>query len=209
MKYVIISLLFLSSGKAFSQALVDEYIHRWKAFYPNEALRLGMHDMVYQFNESNGVIPWLNYNRLVYQALESDETPNIPGHQVNLRLLQSQVLHELHHWSKTRPHETSLDYYMGIINQALNRYKNIDFLNETEINHLRRKAYRSVATSGNQLIFQLDTIKDPSPERSFQRIQSTINGLQKEKESLENGVSSSTYSEGMISEIELGGRMHP
>lgn len=172
--------LFVSTS-TFSQDIVQEYIQRWKNFYPSQALQMGMHEVVFDFEEGGNVQQWVQYNRLKLQAIDQKNNPDLNGESINLRLLKSQIIKELYKWTEEKPHLYSLSYYTNLITSSFNRPSRANFLTEDDLHALQCKSYDAIINICQHLINNLTIIHDVNIERS-------INAITTIKEALETHI---------------------
>lgn len=172
--------LFVSTS-TFSQDIVQEYIQQWKNFYPSQALQMGMHEVVFDFEEGGNVQQWVQYNRLKLQAIDQKNNPDLNGESINLRLLKSQIIKELYKWTEEKPHLYSLSYYTNLITSSFNRPSRANFLTEDDLHALQCKSYDAIINICQHLINNLTIIHDVNIERS-------INAITTIKEALETHI---------------------
>ncbi|NNF36537.1 MAG: DUF885 family protein [Saprospiraceae bacterium] len=196
----LLTLIFLFvTTSAFTQDIVQEYIHRWKTFYPSQALRMGMHDAVFDFEQGGDVQEWINYNRLIFQSLDENGNPDINAEAINLRLLKSQVLQELYKWTEERPHEHSLSYYTNLLSNFSNRPSRASFLTEDDLRNLRCKSYDALINICLSIKSHLKNIHDENTERSI----NTINNIKVDLNSQLKKDLSNQPCEGSNAKVEL------
>jgi uncharacterized protein (DUF885 family) len=158
------------STSTFAQDIAQEYIHRWKAFYPSQALQMGMHDVVFDFEQGGNIQEWVNYNRSVYQKLGQKYKTGYKTETINLRLLKSQALQELYKWTEERSHEHSLSYYTNLLSNFYNRPSRASFLTEDDLRYLKCKSFDAITNICLSLKRNLTTIHDENTERSINTI---------------------------------------
>lgn len=120
-------LIFLMGATLSAQDLSETYISEWKKFYPSKALRSGMHEAVFQYENRSEetVLQWIAFNENTVNTLLEN---NVSIDAVDSRLLRVQAQSELDTWKTLTRHENSLRLYSRLIANALPSVFKADFL---------------------------------------------------------------------------------
>lgn len=120
-------LILLMSATLSAQELSETYVEKWKKFYPSKALKSGIREAVFQYeNRSKAtVLQWIAFNENTLHTLLNDA---IPIDAIDARLLRVQAQSELDIWKSLSRHENSLRHYSRLISNALPSVFKSDFL---------------------------------------------------------------------------------
>ncbi|MEO0338500.1 MAG: DUF885 family protein [Bacteroidota bacterium] len=113
-----------------AQTIEQDYIITWKKFYPSKALRQGMHDAIWAYEDrsTESIQAWQTFNQeMLKQLSEKVSSPGSPG-RINKRLLKAQIQKELHLWETEKPQSSSLSFYTNLIDRTLNNVWTSNFL---------------------------------------------------------------------------------
>ncbi|MEL7119536.1 MAG: DUF885 family protein [Bacteroidota bacterium] len=139
----------------------QDYIDAWKKFHPSKALRQGMHDAAFFYEDRSEVtiLEWQAFNRQMLSQLTDEEELSTSQDDINKRLLKVQIERELYLWENEKPQSKSLSFYTNFIDRAFNVVWSDDFLTATDKARLicnRLQAVEKLCLAGTQ---QLETIK--------------------------------------------------
>jgi len=169
---LLIILLFSLSLSSQSQTLSQEYVSKWKTFYPSRALSSGMHASIYSYENSSprNIKEWTSFNQKMLKKV-SKET-------INGRILRVQIQSEIDKWTKEQPHLNSLSYYSSLMTSAIQRVQSADFLTEAERATLycqRLKDIRQIGDYGRQ---NLKSVKVGDSKRANARLGNLVTFLE-------------------------------
>lgn len=178
-----------------AQLTEQDYINAWKNFYPSKALRQGMHDVVFSYEDrsTESIQQWQAFNQKMLQQLSAANiAPGSPNH-INNRLLKIQIQKELHLWKKERPQTLSLSLYTNLIDRALNTVWDAEFLTPPDQIQLvcdRLQAVILLCQAGKQ---NLETLRKEELEKGLAVLERKRNFYQEEftKKMQETGIRAS------------------
>jgi len=162
--------------------LGSEYIVKWKIFYPSRALRRGMHDAIFQYEDlaTNKVNAWLNYNKELKGQLSDNSLKYVRENRVDTRLLKVQVQTEIDKWEKEVPHKTSASLYSNLISNAISRVIASNFLTITDKAQIVCQRLSAIQQLSAAAITSLKIVDNEDALRSIRRLKSTKSYFQNE-----------------------------
>jgi uncharacterized protein (DUF885 family) len=177
MKFLFISLsIFLHLAIGHSQNYQQDYIEKWKAFYPSKSVAKGIHASILQYENRSAttVQTWLDYNKKMYAIFSDTNQSEIKANSINYRLLRLQTEKEIDLWETQRPHHYSLSLYTQLIGKAATPLLKAKYLSSFEKNQLLCQRLTSVQ---NLCKAAIQNLKSSSKEA----IKTDINSLRKAK----------------------------
>ncbi len=172
--FIVFTILIILAGTACTaqkgtETICDEYVSKWKEFYPSRAFSLGFHRMVFQFEDlsQENIHAWIEYNRDVIDTLAAALPELSVDQRINARLLRTRILSELDRWEKEAPHKNSPEFYSGAVSQAIPRILNSDLLMQREKVDLilqRLEGIQELCAAGQEML------ENGSPERTRKSI---------------------------------------
>ena len=116
----------------------DEYLGRWKAFYPSQAVRKGMHDAVFSYEspDTARISGWMAYNQDLIRELADPNNLYVQSQGIDARLLLMQARREVHRWERQAPHLYDVDWYLQLIADAVPQVAEADYLTVREKSEL-------------------------------------------------------------------------
>lgn len=173
-------LLLLSfSTTVLSQDLGENYILKWKEFYPSKALKSGMRTSVFQYeNRSDStIIKWIGFNEHILLEL-SKLNPDIDP--IDGRLLQVQAQSEVDKWKTLSEHTTSLRLYSRLISNAVPPIFKADYLLVPEKSSLLCKRFIALKQLSLSAQINLKQVPKGDLEKGMEDLSKTLDFLQKD-----------------------------
>ncbi|MCP5049190.1 MAG: DUF885 domain-containing protein [bacterium] len=121
--FIFITVLNFCGTHLSIKQLNNDYIEKWKQFYPSQALANGEDQAAFRFEtiSPGRVNQWLKFNQGVLIKLDGVgelDTLSLDD-RIDARLLKRQVLLEIESWKHDRRHNHSADFYSQLIAQAV------------------------------------------------------------------------------------------
>ena len=103
------------------QALSDDYIKGWMAFYPTRALSAGSAEEASKLEDYSleRIGEWVAFNRRMLGRLQAAPPPASLDDRIDVRLLVNQVNQELNRWDESGRYKRDPLMYAGLVNHAL------------------------------------------------------------------------------------------
>lgn len=181
---LITSLIVLNLNLGYSQDrdLGSEYIEKWTTFYPSQALRRGMHNAIFQYEDMrlNKVESWLDYNKGIKRQLSISDLKYNKENSIDARLLRVQVQGEIDKWEKEAPHENSTSIYSNLISSAVSRVIAADFLTIPDKAQIVCQRLSAIQELSNAAIASLKIADSDEASRSIRRLNNAKSYLQNE-----------------------------
>lgn len=173
-------LLLSVSTVSHAQTIEEEYIQKWKNFYPSKALAQGMHSSIFQYEDrsSESIQSWLDFNKQTSTQLVSDLTKDKVPNRIDLRLLKVQVQREIDQWEKEFPQANSISLYTSLISNALRKVSEVDFLTTSEKTQIVCQRLSSIINLSSDAKKALVSDTKSEAERSVARLQSTADFIE-------------------------------
>ncbi len=168
-----------------AQTLVGRYLEAWQRFYPSTALRRGISDAIWSFDDvSPGPIgvrqrslrgTLQQVERLLGDpALSADE-------RVDLRLLRRAIRTELLLWQEERPHRDSLAWYVDRLENALPPVVESALLSPIERSALIDQRLDAMTLIADSARAQLQNGRPADTRRARNRISALKDSLARER----------------------------
>ncbi len=120
---VLLFVILFSCGRFPGQVagIAQDYIQRWKSFYPSISFSAGDLDSAFSFEEFSlkKIDSWIDYNQKVLGRLKNLPKEMSLDERIDSDLLERQVQGELERWKIDRDFENSPLFYAGLISQAM------------------------------------------------------------------------------------------
>ena len=160
----------------------QDYIDAWKKFHPSKALRQGMHDAAFFYEDRSEVtiLEWQAFNRQMLSQLTDEEGLSASQDVINRRLLKVQIERELYLWENEKPQSQSLSFYTNLIDRAFHVVWSDDFLTGADKARLicnRLQSVEKLCQAGTQ---QLETIKKDERSKGLEVLQKNKQFYQEE-----------------------------
>jgi len=165
--------------------LGEEYIQRWKAFYPSKAVDRGFQSSIFDYEDysSKSITAWLRYNEQVLHELSNDESEYVKRFPIDSRLLKQQNRREIEKWKEKSVHNHSLTLYSSLISKAIPSIIKADFLNSNEKNRIICERLDGIIHLSHTASGNLRDGKKGELERGLKELEATIKYL---REKLQN-----------------------
>lgn len=164
-----------------AQQFYDHYLDEWMKFYPGRALNLGLHRSVFfveDFSPEN-IERWIRLNKKMLVTTDSALKVN-RADRVNLRLLRTNLLTEIHKWELEKPHVTSVTLYTNAILNGIKRIMESDFLLTDEKARLVCQRFSSIQKLCIAARTSIRQAEQADLERGLKQLEEAENYLRKE-----------------------------
>jgi len=187
-KLLLLFLFFTTS--LLSQSLGEDYILEWKNFHPSKALKSGMHNAVFHYEDFSNekIITWLKFNEQILEKLKG-EKPNID--HIDGRLLRVQAQSEVDKWKTLAEQTTSLRLYSRYISNAITPILNMEYLLPYEKSELICHRITAIEKLVSAARTNLKSVPQDDFEKGIADLSNTLEYLQKDlkMELQTNGIS--------------------
>ncbi|MEZ5041863.1 MAG: DUF885 family protein [Saprospiraceae bacterium] len=168
-------LLCTSQILASTAELGQEYIERWKKFYPSEALAMGIHSAIFDYEDrsAENIESWLAFNKKMFQQLSTTTRPKNEENSIDIRLLNIQLKTEIDKWEQEAPHQHSLSLYATLIANAIAQLEKATFLTHSEKKQLALQRLAAVQNLCSAAIRVLEDGDRDDLENGLKRLAQT------------------------------------
>ena len=165
-----------------AQDLGHEYIEKWKQFYPSKAVRQGLHESIFDYEDyrTDKVTNWLNYNRKIRAMLNDPQNDYREVKPIDTRLLKVQVKMEIDLWEQTKPHVNSVALYARSINNAIPPILEAEYLTPSEKMQLTCERLESIILTASLAQKNLPKASEDDLKASLSSLKSSIQLYQNE-----------------------------
>ena len=117
-----------------SQDYSYDYIEAWKKFYPSKAVAQGMHASIFHYEDRalTTIQTWVDLNKTFLRELSDPNNAYAKSEAINTRLLRNQIKEELHIWEDAKEHQNKLTLYSSLIDRAMDKVFEADYLTQGE-----------------------------------------------------------------------------
>jgi uncharacterized protein (DUF885 family) len=174
-------ILLLIPFTLFSQDLGENYILKWKKFYPSKALNAGMRPSIFDYEErfEDTVKDWLEFNEEILKKLV-DSSSDIDA--IDGRLLRVQAQSEVDKWKMLSEHTASLQLYSRLISKAIPTINKADYLLSSEKSLLLCERLQAITSLAEAAQKNLKHVSENELKKGLEELNETQQYLQTDAE---------------------------
>ncbi len=170
--------LWVASVNAQSRDYGQEYVEKWKQFYPSKALEQGIHAAVFFYEDFSAgrLEDWVRYNQEILRIVSDTQSAYFQENRIDARLLRVQARSELDQWKQP----PALSLFAPLIARAIDPILNADYLDAPEKNRLLCKRMVSVQKLCDTAMQSLHSGNRNEVENGIKILENTVEFYEKE-----------------------------
>jgi len=165
--------------------LSEEYVQKWKSFYPTEALASGDRESSTRFEDYsiNNINQWLEFNEDILQKISENKNKYklALDDKIDMKLLLRKISKEIYKWKTEQIHLNSPSMYSSLISQAFTHILARPFKDKIKMRESIMARLSGVAELCNSAI---NLLENGSPEKSTD----AVSGLESTAKFYESGL---------------------
>lgn len=162
------------------EQLTTDYIEAWKGFYPTNAVRLGLDQLLAEVEDrtTGRINRWIEFNGQVVERISAAPTTLSLDLRIDLRLIMSRATAELIRWRDEQPHFGSPSMYTRVISGLVRIPEEPKRIGGVELAAAVEKRVAAVSDVCRAMRAQLQNGDLSEAERSVAALHATIPTLQ-------------------------------